>query len=140
MDMFLNRFANFILTCILTAITLLVLPNAARSQAAFDQAQQLVKEWADAQHTQIQAQKLSAADLKKLTEIQDSMSQEVPKLLRTRTLELLNSPGVHSPRQVQQKISIVLHTGLSDEYKPEVFVFRLGAKQGTPYFIAYNVD
>src|SRR5574340_1142656 len=102
MDASCNRLSKLVIwVCAVTA--LLVLTDRVRSQTAFDQAHELLKQWAYAQK-QAQQQKPSEAHLNRLRELTNSIAQEVPQLLKKGVIELLNEPGKHSPEELRANL------------------------------------
>lgn len=138
MDASCSRLSKLVIwVCAATA--LLVLTDRVWSQTAFDQAHELLKQWAYAQK-QAQQQKPSEAHLNRLRELTDSIAQEVPQLLKKGVIELLNEPGKHSPEELRAKLRATLQVFPPDQYEPEVFVFPVGFTQRAFYLIAYNVS
>jgi len=132
-----NQFSKLTIAWLAVSALLLLFPSQMRPQSAFDQAHDLVKGWSTAQ--QAQQQNPSEANFKNLREATSSVAREVPELLKTGTLELLNSSGIVSSSKIVERISSALFEVPSAKYDPEVFVFPIGSRQGASYFVGFNV-
>jgi hypothetical protein len=120
-----NRFSSVMTFWFKLACFALLFCQQARPQDAFDSASKLMKQWSVAQ--QKQQQQPSDTNLEKLRQATTSISREVPGLLKTGTLELLNSRATASPTEVREKIASVLADVPSTQYEPKVSVFQMGA-------------
>jgi hypothetical protein len=115
-------------------ILLLTLGSEAQCQSQFHQAHALL---AELDRLQKGGQR-DKDTLDKLNDLVHHVPQKVQGLLNEGILELLNSPGVHSPVLIRAKVSAVLQVVPPGQFQPEVFVFGLPPRQRSSYLVAYN--
>jgi hypothetical protein len=105
-----------------------------KAQSRFERAHALLEEI-----DRLQKQERGKTTVERLTQLVNSAPQQVEQLLNEGLVDLLNTPGAHSPEEVHQQLAAALQVVPPDQYQPEVFVFASALERQPSYFIAYNI-